>query len=133
MKSTHHGSCHCGAVKFECELDLAATTSRCNCSMCAKGRFWKLVVPSADVRVLAGADMLADYQFGRDMIHHRFCTRCGIKPFGHFSHPELGDCHAINLACLDDLAPEQLERMDVKLEDGKHDRWDRVPEHGAWL
>jgi hypothetical protein len=133
MKATHRGSCHCGAVEFECDLDLSATTSRCNCSVCTKGRFWKLVVPSADVRVLRGADMLADYQFGGAVIHHRFCTRCGIKPFGHFSDLDLGDCHAINVATLDDLTPEQLEELEVKLEDGKHDRWDRAPEHADWL
>jgi hypothetical protein len=31
MKRTYHGSCQCGAVRFECELDLAEGTSKCNC------------------------------------------------------------------------------------------------------
>ena len=47
MRKTYHGSCHCGAVRFEAELDLAGETSKCNCSICTKARFWKSVVPAA--------------------------------------------------------------------------------------
>ena len=32
-EKTHHGSGHCGAVRFECQLDLAEGTSKCNCSI----------------------------------------------------------------------------------------------------
>ena len=34
------GGCHCGAVRFRAQSALTET-SRCNCSICAKGRFWK--------------------------------------------------------------------------------------------
>jgi hypothetical protein len=64
MRRTYRGSCHCGAVRFAAELDLAGVTSCCNCSMCTKGRFWKKVIPAHDFRLLQGEDALSAYRFG---------------------------------------------------------------------
>ena len=44
MKKTYRGRCHCGALRFECELDLAEGNSRRDCSVCTKMRFWKAIV-----------------------------------------------------------------------------------------
>jgi len=64
MKKTFNGSCHCGAVRFECEVDLAQGTSKCNCSICTKARFWKVIVKADAFRLEQGVEALSDYQFG---------------------------------------------------------------------
>lgn len=127
MEATYHGSCHCGAVRFACALDLAAGTSRCNCSICRRGRFWKAVTSSAKVRMLEGADMLTPYRFDGEAITHHFCRRCGVKPFGTGQVDELGAFHAINVMCLEDLSDADLAALPVAFQDGRHDRWDREP------
>lgn len=128
MRKTHRGSCHCGLVRFECELDLAAgPTSKCNCSICTKARFWKAVVPAKDFRLLEGADALTDYQFGRKSIHHLFCRRCGVKPFGRGHLDGFGDFVAVNVTCLDDATAEELAAAPVLYEDGRNDAYDRAP------
>lgn len=125
---TYRGSCHCGAVRFECELDLARGTSRCNCSICTKTRFWKAVVTADAFRLVQGQDALSEYRFGRNSIVHAFCSRCGVKPFGRGHLEEIGgDFYAVNVACLDDATPEELARAPITFEDGRNDRWESPP------
>jgi len=128
MKKTYKGSCHCGLVRFECELDLAEGTSKCNCSICTKSRFWKAIARADAFRLVQGADALTDYQFGGRTIHHLFCSRCGVKPFGRGHLDELGgEFYAINVACLDDATPGELASAPVRYEDGRNGRWDASP------
>jgi hypothetical protein len=127
MRKTYTGSCHCGAVQFSCELDLDEGTSKCNCSMCTKTRFWKAIVKPEAFRLIRGKEVLEDYRFGAERIHHHFCRRCGVKPFGHAIVEGLGEFYAVNLACLDNASPEELAQAPVRFEDGRHDRWEAAP------
>ena len=124
MKKSYQGSCHCGAVRFEAGIDLAQGTVRCNCSMCRKGRNWLAAVGPDDFRLLSGASELSEYQFGRKAISHRFCRRCGLRPFSHKADKSF---YAVNLACLDDVAPEELIQAPVVYVDGLHDDFKSAP------
>lgn len=127
-KQTYSGSCHCGAVRFEADIDLAASTGRCNCSLCGKLRKWSIVIAPQDFRLLAGQDALSDYQFGRRQGHHRFCRHCGLHAFGD-GHVETigGDFCSVNLACLDGVEPAELLAAPLRHFDGRADNWWQTP------
>jgi len=128
MTKAHAGGCHCGAVRFECELDAAAETSRCSCSICAKGRFWKTIARKDAFRLVKGADMVTEYGFGSGTIRHCFCRRCGIKPFGRGNMEALGGVfYAVNVACLDGDAPLQFAVREIVFQDGAHNDWSQPP------
>jgi hypothetical protein len=143
MLQTRHGGCHCGAVKFECEIDLApegqrspqirpgtwyASTLRCNCSFCGKTRMWKSHVPAEVFKLLQGVDNLSHYSFGEGSIDHTFCKTCGVYPFVTSSLEVMGgDFVCVNVACLEDVRPEELAAAPIRYEDGAHDDWDHPP------
>ena len=132
MKKTHQGSCHCKAVRFEADIDLAEGTVKCNCSICAKGRNWLAAVKADSFRLLAGESELSEYQFGRRKIHHRFCKRCGLRPFSH-GEPGGKMFYAVNLACLDNVTPDELIQAPVAFVDGLHDDFKSAPKETRHL
>ena len=122
MKKTYKGSCHCGAVRFEADLDLAQGTFKCNCSICFKTRAWLAAVPAGDFRLLAGEQALADYQFGKRSIHHRFCQTCGVRPFSRGTDPKGNPAYAVRVNCLDGVDPQELINAPVAYFDMRHDK-----------
>ena len=133
MKKTYTGSCHCGQVRFECELDLSQGTSRCNCSICSKSRFWKAIVKSDAFRLIEGEKVLKEYQFGSHNIHHFFCGTCGVKTFGRGRLEELGEFYAVNVTCLDGVTPKELDAAPIRYEDGRNNDWASAPSEWRYL
>lgn len=128
MLRTYHGSCHCGAVRFEADIDLAAGTSRCNCSYCAKIRNWVALVKPDAFRLLAGDQDLGVYQFGTKQGRHRFCRTCGVRPFSEGDIPELGGAfYGINLGALDDASDAELAEAPINYVDGRNNNWFSAP------
>lgn len=127
MLKTYHGSCHCGAVRFEADIDLAQSSYRCNCSICRRTRFWPAVVLPQGFRLLAGEGDLTEYLFNTRKNQHFFCKHCGVRAFGVGNDTPVGKMVGVNLMCLDDVSDEELACVPITYVDGLHDRWDRVP------
>jgi hypothetical protein len=130
---TYSGSCHCGAVRFEADVDLSQGTVKCNCSSCTKARSWLVFASPDRFRLTAGADFQAVYQWtppGRAApnFHFHFCRNCGIRTPSHGVAEALGGAfHAIQVTLLDDVAPDELAAAPIHYVDGRNDHFDRPP------
>ena len=125
---TYHGSCHCGAVRFEADVDLAAGTGKCNCSYCGKTRNWSVLLKPEQFRLLTDEAALGDYQFGTMQGHHRFCRTCGIHTHSHGDIPEIGGAFvSVQLASLDDATPAELIAAPIHVSNGRDNDWMHQP------
>lgn len=116
----HTGGCHCGAVRYEVELD-AATGTMCNCTICTKLAIVGATIKPAAFQLLSGADALSSYAWGHKVAERKFCKHCGVHCFGA-GHLDVlgGDFVSINLNTLDDF---DRSRIQLSYWDGRHDNW----------
>src|SRR5512139_3268334 len=114
-ETTHHGGCHCGAVRYHVDVDVEAGGITCNCSICSRSGTILSFVPAAKFTLDQGADQLSTYQFNKRHVDHLFCKTCGIKSFARGKGPQ-GEMVAVNLRCLDDI---DLTKVPTKHFDGK--------------
>ena len=128
MLKTHRGSCHCGSVTFEADMDLTQTTYRCNCSICRRTRFWAAVVKPADFRLLSGEADLIQYLFNTRKNQHYFCRHCGVRPFGVGYETPIGKMYGVNVGCLEEVSEEELSCVPITYIDGHNDNWQNAPE-----
>ncbi|HWP94865.1 MAG TPA: GFA family protein [Gammaproteobacteria bacterium] len=115
MSTLYRGSCHCGAIAFEVEGELADAVS-CNCSICSRKGSLLWFVPRDKLRLLTPEDNLATYTFNRHVIKHRFCRTCGIHPFGEGTDAQGNRMAAINIRCLEGI---ELETVPIRHFNGR--------------
>ncbi len=132
MLKTYRGSCHCGTVKFEADLDLTQSSYRCNCSICRRTRFWPAVAKPEGFRLLSGEPELTRYLFNTKKNQHYFCRVCGVRTFGVGTETPIGVMYGVNLGCLEDVSDEELSRIPITYVDGLNDRF-ASPMHCAHL
>ncbi|HEV7692791.1 MAG TPA: GFA family protein [Hyphomonadaceae bacterium] len=135
MKKTYSGSCHCGRVRYEADIDFdAAKTGRCNCSFCAKVRSWGITLKPEEFRLLSDPSETSDYQFGTMSGHHRFCTACGMHAYGDGYVEQIGGAFvSVQISCLDGVSPEELAALPIHYSDGLNDNWWNQPKVTSYL
>jgi hypothetical protein len=111
----YSGGCHCGQVRYDVTADLSKILA-CNCSICTKRGTLLAFVPAEQFALRAGNDDLTDYQFNKRVIHHLFCSQCGVASFARGRMPDGKEMVAINVRCLDgvDVASLKLTPYDGK-------------------
>lgn len=111
MRTTYEGSCHCGDVRFEVDLDISHVRV-CDCTLCRKRGALNHRVDDEYFRLLTPLDDLTLYQWHTKTAKDYFCARCGILPFRRpRTAPHLW---TVNIRCLDtvdlDAIPKEFLR-----------------------
>jgi hypothetical protein len=139
MRKTFHGSCHCGAIRFEADLDLSEGIRKCNCTFCVKSGYRKAFTSYEGLRVLQGKEAMRDYQpvpsnWPPGNINHYHCTTCSSHPFSRGYLDQMGgNFWAVNVSCLDDATQEELGAAPIVYEDGLNNRQQEAPAVTSWL
>ncbi|MEM6991150.1 MAG: GFA family protein [Myxococcota bacterium] len=97
---TYQGGCHCGAVRYEVDLELGDVIA-CNCSICSKTGWLLAFAPASAFRCSTPQSNLGDYQFAKKHIHHEFCRTCGVRSFGWGLDGDGNKMVSVNVRCLD--------------------------------
>ncbi|WP_263772293.1 GFA family protein [Propionivibrio soli] len=111
----YKGSCHCGQIRFEVSGELTQVMA-CNCSICSRKGALMWFVPRDSLRLLTPESDMATYTFGKHVIQHHFCPKCGIHPFGEGVDPAGNRMAAVNVRCLEDV---DFSSLPVKQFDGR--------------
>lgn len=115
MSEIKKGSCHCGAVTFEVELENGLTdVRRCNCSLCRRKGAIMAGVPLAKLKVTSGEENLGLYQWNTMTAKHYFCKTCGI--YTHHQRRSNPEEYGFNIACIEGVDP--FSYKDVPVGDG---------------
>ena len=126
------GSCHCGAVRYEADVDLSKGTFRCNCSICTKARAWFTFAGGEQFHLLDGESNMSSYQWtppGRPSpgLTYRFCKTCGVRIYATGDAEFMGGkFYALAVATFDNVTTDELAAVPLRFNDNRHDRFDRA-------
>jgi hypothetical protein len=102
------GSCQCGAVAYEVDVDISAPIA-CTCSRCRRLGSLLVFAPRSAFTLVKGEGATTEYLFNKHAVHHRFCTTCGIQSYALATAPDGAEMVAINVNCLDGVDPRALK------------------------
>ncbi len=128
MTEVFNGACHCGTVQFEATLIGGLSSARrCTCSLCRMRGAVAVSAPLDGVRIVAGEDNLALYQFNTKTARHFFCKTCGI--YTHHQRRSNPNEYGVNAACLEGVSPFDFPELIVH--DGINHPSDGGPDDGV--
>jgi hypothetical protein len=138
MLETYKGSCHCGAVRFEADIDLDGGSNRCNCSYCRKVRAWFAFAKGPERFRLLDGSGISEYRWTppdepEPHLTFTFCRTCGVRTFARGEHESLGGTfHAVSIPALE-LSPEQFAAIPVRYVNGRDGRYEERPAYTEGL
>ena len=89
----YRGSCLCGSVRYEVQLDAKREAS--------VHSVWEQTVRPRHFKLLSGEETLSGHQFGSDQTQHFFCERCGVRSFSHHAASADGAFYSVDLKALE--------------------------------
>lgn len=110
--SKYSGSCQCGTVAYEVEVDLSSTIT-CNCSRCQRMGFVLAFTPASNFTLSSGEGNLTEFRFASRTIQHLFCSTCGVESFARGTMPSGDAVIAVNVNCLEGVDPRSLDSKHV--------------------
>jgi len=123
-----HGSCLCGAVRFEVDEPFEAVV-QCHCTSCKKlagsGGTTNGRAKSESIRIVAGRDLLRTYQ-PHEGTAKTFCSVCGSNLFGG-GWPERPQV-SVRVTAIDDPFDERPSRH-INVQSVAP--WEVLPDDGA--
>lgn len=125
---TYLGSCHCGRVRYETDLDLAQGAGKCNCTYCTKTRAWSARVKPEALRLICGAESLSAYRRHPQAPLKFTCATCGVHTHAAGDAPWSGGPYvSVCVNTLDNVDPDELAAAPIRYFDGLHDNWWNPP------
>ena len=103
----YRGSCQCGAVAFEADVDISQPDGLQLLALPA-ARLAAGVHAARELRLLRGEDSADRVSVQQAPIRHQFCRTCGIESFAYGAMPDGTPMAAINVNCLDGVDPLAL-------------------------
>ncbi|GAM22068.1 hypothetical protein SAMD00019534_052430, partial [Acytostelium subglobosum LB1] len=134
-QKTFDFACHCGAVKFQCELDHDLRQSgRCNCSSCSITRLWCHPVTNiSSFKMLTPEENQSVYRYGTNYTGHYFCKTCGTQTYIKGDHPGFGTYSYVSINCLQGFTQEQFSAIPVHYANGAEDNHKDTPKFTSHL
>lgn len=104
---SHHGSCHCGVIRFTVQADLEVGVM-CDCSICKRKSAVMALIEPEQFKLETGQDNLSCYQFNTKLAEHYFCKTCGIYTH-HKRRTSQG--MGVNIGCLEGITANDLSEV----------------------